>query len=217
MTNIALIAVLTVVLLLLLYLFFMNRRATRLRTVADDVEAELAVKLRRDAEITGGVVAQLTGGIPTDQVVTEYQRERASVLVGDRTDKPWAWDQDELDRWRKRELRRRAEDVNRQLIVPAIASSLLVLAVAAVAITVTYNFLAPEQFDQVAEQDANIDTDTLVPTYDPLAFPTAQVDPVANDDLSPSPTPVTGPPTDLPASTTTVSPSPQTTPQGAAQ
>jgi predicted PurR-regulated permease PerM len=166
MTNLALIAVLTLVVLLLLYLFFMNCRSARLRTVVREVEAEVAAKLRREAEIAGAVIEQLTSGTPTDQVIANYQLDRAAVLTHDRTEKPWAWDKDDLADWRNRELVRRSEDVNRKLIVPALASCLVVLAVAAVAITVCYNYLAPQDFQSIPTQSS--ESQTTLPTPLPL-------------------------------------------------
>lgn len=166
MTNIALIAVLTVVLLLLLYLFFMNRRTAWLRAVVGDVEGELATKLSRESQLAHTVALQLTAGTPTDQVVAEYQRERASILAAARTDKSWAWDKDDLESWRKREVLRRSEEVNRKLVVPAIASCLVVLAVAAVTITVSYNYLAPHELDPVAKDTEGPQDILSVPAHD---------------------------------------------------
>ncbi len=185
MTNLTLIAILTLVALLLMNLFFMNRRSVRLRTVVREVEAEVASKLRREAEIAAAVIDQLTSGTPTDQVIANYQVDRAAVLTHDRTEKPWAWDKDDMAQWRKRELVRRSEDVNRKLIVPALGSCLVVLAVAAVAITVYYNHLAPQEFQSVQAQgidsQATLPVPLLIPSSSPLPALSASSESVTAD------------------------------------
>lgn len=171
MTNLALIAVLGLLVLLLLYVFFMSRRAARLGAIAKDVQEEVAAKLRREAEATEVIVGQIAGGVPADRAITAYQNDRAAILAHDRTDKPWAWGPDDLDQWRKLETARRGEDVNRRLIVPALTSSLVVLAIAAVSITICYNSLTPDQIPSSTSFEAGGETPLPIPFGMPSGSP----------------------------------------------
>lgn len=157
--------------LLLQYIFFMSRRAARFGAIVKDVEDEVAAKLRREAEATAAVVDQVAAGVPADRAITAYQNDRAAILAHGRIEKPWAWGPDDLDRWRKLEFARRGEEVNRRLIVPALTSSLGVLAVAAVSITICYNSLTPDQIPSSTSFEAGGETPLPIPFGMPSGSP----------------------------------------------
>lgn len=77
-----------------------------------------------------------------DQALAEYHKLRGGILTTEKTDRPWDWGPDDLKAWGKQELRRRAEDVNRRTLLPAVGSSLLVLALTAVVLVICYHSLA---------------------------------------------------------------------------
>ena len=142
MTTMALISVLGLIAIAILYFFFVGRRAARRAAVVAEVEKEVATKLRRAEEANVALVEQIVAGTSVDRALSEYQQSRGDILPHDRPADAWDWDGDDLDAWKSRELQRRIEQVNRQTILPAISSSLLMVALTVVALTIYYNFMS---------------------------------------------------------------------------
>ncbi len=145
MTTMALIALLGVMALAILYVFFLGQRASRSAAVRESVEAEVAAKLRQHQEANTNLVEHIVGGVPVDTALGDYQKVVGAILTPDRATEPWNWNADDVERWKRTELHRRSEEVNRRLLLPAIGSSLLIVALTIVAATVYYNFMSSRQ------------------------------------------------------------------------
>ena len=158
MTTMALIALLGVMALAILYVFFLGQRASRSAGVRESVEAEVGAKLRQQQEANTNLVEHIVGGVPVDTALTDYQKVASSILTPDRATEPWNWNADDLERWKKTELHRRNEEVNRKLLLPAIGSSLLIVALTIVAVTVYYNFMSSRQAFTSSQSPATVTT-----------------------------------------------------------
>ncbi len=144
MIVMALIALFGLVAVILLYFFFVSRGAAHRAAAKADIEREVALKLRKAQEVDAELVNAVTAGAAVDQAIADYQRGRAAVLNREKTDQAWAWTADDLEAWKRREARRRYEEINRRSLVPAITTCLLVVTLTLAAIVVYYQFMAAQ-------------------------------------------------------------------------
>lgn len=168
MIQMALIALAGVAALLLLTTFSVNRHRTSLAFVRRILEEEFAAKLKRDADLNQHVVRQISDGIPVDQCIASYQRDRASIVPSNSAESPWNWSENDVTQWKKEEWRRRADEAGRRMIVPTATACVFVIAVTVSVLAVVY--------DRVAALSAVVaghQADEVVPQLPPLVSPAA--------------------------------------------
>ena len=83
-----------------------------------------------------------------------HERERAEAFPGDIRD-PGRWSEDDLEKFQMTERKRRAEAVNRRLLIPAIGGSLGIVACTVVAAGTLYYFES-SRLDAVPAQQPEI-------------------------------------------------------------
>lgn len=127
---------------IMLYFYFVARAATLRAGVVADVEEEITHKQRKAQEVDTEFANTVVSGTPVDEAIPEYLRKRAAILPSDRIDNPSGWTNDDLEAWKKREARRRIEDANRRILMPAVGSSLCVITLTLVMVVTYYQFMS---------------------------------------------------------------------------
>ncbi|GEM_PF-6486388 len=179
MIVLALFTVFGLVAEILLYFFFGARGAAQRAMVRADMDEQMNLKLRKAQDSDEALVTHLLAGAAVDQALGDYQRQRAAILVVDKPDRPWDWNGDDLKLWGKRELQRRLEEVNRQVLLPALGTSLGTMTLTIVACVVYYQFMAAQSITSngtvpPATNGANSNLPGFLP---PVAVPAAQAQP----------------------------------------
>ncbi len=142
MITMAILSVLGLIALAIVAAVLFALRGNRLSAVASAVEKEVAAKLRHAGDTDLAFADALDSGTSFEQAYAEFQEARAAIgTFPDRAAAPWNCDKDELAAWRTAELRRRGEEVNRWLLVPAVTCALLVGALTVSAVAIHYTFL----------------------------------------------------------------------------
>lgn len=142
MLTLALIVCFGALALVLLSVFCTTRRAGHLARLRQEVEQEVTVIGRRAEQADQELAVTLDGGTPLDQAIGDYHACRAALVPGARSAHPWGWDHDDLARWKAGELRRRSEEMNRRLLLPALGGAVLVIALTITVCAITYHGLA---------------------------------------------------------------------------
>lgn len=144
MLNMSLMALCGLVVVALVYFFFVTRGAAQQAAARAEFEEIVALKQKRTQEVDAELAQRIVVGASVDQAIGDYQKNRAGILPGEHGEHPWAWTGDDLEAWKKRELRRRLEEVNRRILLPAVVTSLLAIALTTAAIIIYYQFMAAQ-------------------------------------------------------------------------
>lgn len=171
MITMALVSILGLMALTVVTAVFLAVRSGRLASTAASVDREVGEALRRADDTDAAFADALESGIPLDRALEDYHRARAAIItIPGRTAAAWNWDKTDLAAWRAGELSRRGDAVNRRLLVPALTSALLVVALTVTVVSVQYSFFSAE-----AVENAPVAKDT--PTQASNALPSSPVAP----------------------------------------
>lgn len=144
MITLTLIAVTGVGALIFAMTFFVNRASGLRARAARAVEEDVRGKLRQAQEATASFVPRIIEGAPVEQALNELQKSLAAILTPDRPIEPHLWDLNDLEQFRRTELGRRCEEVNRKTLVPALGVALAIVAATVMALAITYSHIASQ-------------------------------------------------------------------------
>jgi hypothetical protein len=184
---IALIPVVALLILVLFYVTFASTRAAQVAECRADHDRFTKAVLEEDARLQQALVVSLLEGQPLPDTLEAFQKRRAAMLPQMNLDDPAGWDADELERCARQQFLERVSEVNRRLGTRLAIAGTLLTGAAVVISAVLYHFGS---------------TITPSPVYQPWTPPSA----IAPPDPPPlSPAPTDSPPVlnAVPPSTTT--------------
>lgn len=185
MITMAVIALLGVLCLAGLLLFFFTRQKKNMADVRQAMDREVATILARDADNDHDLAEAVERGVLVDQALKQYQQVRTALIpIPAKTTEPWNWDENDLKCWSNQELISRGEKVNLRLMLPAAGSSLAVIAVTFTALAIVYHTAVSRPEVTPPNGQPSLDSPS-----DPLALPAADL-PAAADTPPSTPPPV---------------------------
>ncbi|MDC3378726.1 hypothetical protein OAX78_00405 [Planctomycetota bacterium] len=155
-------------------LYFANRlRAEQAQARADVEEYERDI-LNKDQKVDRGLSDRVVAN-PGDMsaAIDSWQAERQGLLCLEQAGRTWDWGDDDLRHWSKREIRREQASTRRRLLVPWLATHLVILGLAAGAAAVLYQFHASRQVDPFGPQPATTSWSAPQVSWTPASLPAA--------------------------------------------
>ncbi len=180
MIPIAIVPILGLLCICGLCIYSMTRQSGLLATEHKDVAEEVSVARRRGREVNEVFCDAVMDGQDVAECFAVHERERAEAFPGD-TRNPTRWTEDELEAFQKAEKKRRAEAINRRLLLPAVGGSLVIVACTVVAAGTLYYFESSRLDESVDQPPASLGTqsppelgDFEWPMFDDTVVPDAE-------------------------------------------
>jgi hypothetical protein len=140
--TLAVVPLLAMLGLVLAYLVFAGLRSARIAHLKHEQERFTQQALEHDEALQRSLMDDLFTGNPPADRLDEFQRQRASILPGERLDNPAAWDVEDLVGSAQRKFSGQLAQVNHKTAVAIGAVSTAIVGVAIVCGSVLYNFHA---------------------------------------------------------------------------
>lgn len=139
MIQLAIVPILGLLCICGLCVYSITRQSGLLAAEHRDVADVTARARQRERDVNQAFCDAVMDGQDVAECYAVHERERSEAFPGELRD-PSRWSEDDLEIFQKDEKKRRAEAVNRRLLLPAIGGSLVIVACTVVASGTLYFF-----------------------------------------------------------------------------